>query len=168
MLKLLIFVAKILGIWNWIRNQCLFVDYIIADHAAYLPLPDDYIEDADTLVKRSNEDKVVNGQGKRLIEICKMCNLRVVNGRVGEDRSRGRITYVTDNGESVMDYVLCSPSLFDRIRRFEVLDPNQCSDHSPLICGVQIHISDSPTEFPPRDMWKWYGTMIKSMHTSLP
>ena len=66
----------------------LLPDYIIADHAAYMPLPDNYIEDADTLVKCSKEDRVVNGQGKRLIELCKMCNLGVVNGRVGEDRSR--------------------------------------------------------------------------------
>ena len=105
----------------------LLPHYIIADHAAYLPLPDDHTENIDTLVKRSNnsnKDRVVNGQGKRLIELCKMCNLRVVNGRVGEDRSRGRITCVTYNGQSVMDYVLCSPSLFARIRCFQLLNPN--------------------------------------------
>ena len=38
----------------------LLHDYIIAEQAAYLPVPDDYIEGKDLLVKRRNEDKVNN------------------------------------------------------------------------------------------------------------
>ena len=81
---------------------------------------------------RHNEDKMVNTQGKRVIEICKICNLRILNGRMGADSYRGIITCVTYNGQSVVDYVMCSLSLFQKIAYFEVLDQNEFSDHNPI------------------------------------
>ena len=35
----------------------LLYNYIIAEQAAYLPVPDDYIEGIDLLVKHRNDDK---------------------------------------------------------------------------------------------------------------
>ena len=63
-------------------------DYVEEDRGLYVPLPDDYIHD-DTL-PRCNMDVVVNDQGRRILELCKMCNLRIVNGRVGAGRCVGK------------------------------------------------------------------------------
>ena len=82
-------------------------DYIVNDYSSYLPLPDEYVEDVEPIAMRHNEDKMINTQGKRVIEICKMCNLRIANGRIGADSHRGRIKCVTYNGQSDVDYVIC-------------------------------------------------------------
>ena len=34
----------------------------------------------------ANEDKHLNNNGRKLIELCKMCDLKIVNGRVGRDK----------------------------------------------------------------------------------
>ena len=72
----------------------------------------------------------------------------MVNGRVGEDRPRDHMPCGTYNGQGVVDYVLCSPSHFDRIICFDVLNPNQCSYHSPCVYGMLIHIPCNPRVFP--------------------
>ena len=55
-----------------------------------------------------------------------------MNGRVGEDKCKGRFTCVKNNGSSVVDYVLCKPDLFDSVYKFEVEEPNILSDHCIL------------------------------------
>ena len=106
-----------------------FVDHDSVDH---LPLPDDYTEDAYLLNRRSNQDKVSNAQGRVLLELCKMCNVRIVNGRIFSDRNLGKFTVYTWNGASTVDLVLASPPLFKHISDFSVLDPLMYSDHCPI------------------------------------
>ena len=81
-------------------------DYVINDNSRYLLLPDDYIEDSE--IPWANEDHVVNTQGRSVLEVCKICDLRIVNGRSGLDKDIGRYTCYTHNGRSTVDYVLCS------------------------------------------------------------
>ncbi|KAL4236139.1 hypothetical protein ACF0H5_004525 [Mactra antiquata] len=49
----------------------------------------------------------------------------------------GKYTCVKSNGSSVVDYVLCKPTLFDFINNFVVDDPNIYSVH----CCVNFSIS---------------------------
>ena len=45
-----------------------------------------------SLPTRSNEDKIINQQCKALIELCKSTDLKIINGRYGDDRDSGCYT----------------------------------------------------------------------------
>ena len=38
------------------------------------------------IIERANRDKYINKNGKKLIELCKMSDLKIVNGRIGKDK----------------------------------------------------------------------------------
>ena len=54
--------------------------------------------------QRNNFDNELNSRGKRLLEICKSADLRILNGRVSGD-SLGRVTFHGKKGVSVVDYI---------------------------------------------------------------
>ena len=84
------------------------------------------------LIRRQNSDKVINNNGRKLIDMCKMCNLRIANGRLGHDAGVGNFTCQTYNGQSCVDYVLFSPNLINDIEMFTVEPQTQYSDHCPV------------------------------------
>ena len=73
----------------------------------------------------------MNNNGNLLLEFCKQTGLRILNGRVGRDANIGKYTFFgyRSRGSSLVDYVLCSDSVFKYISSFEVGDPNILSDH---------------------------------------
>jgi len=44
---------------------------------------------------RFNTDKYVNNSGRNLLDLCKCFNIRIINGRVGEDRCKAKMTCTT-------------------------------------------------------------------------
>ena len=83
-------------------------------------------------INRKNEDyKVVNNNGRKLIEMCKCQELCIVNGRIGSDKSIGQKT--CDN-KSTIDYVICTPDLFPDIADFTVDNfcPLISDKHNPI------------------------------------
>ena len=100
------------------RTGCL-PDYVVHDISKNLSLPDDYIEDNGLdLPHRTNSDKMINNYGRLLLELCKTCSLRILNGRAGTDRGVGKWTCTKHNGPSVVDYVACTADLYDSIVSF--------------------------------------------------
>ena len=89
-------------------------------------------QDSVSVGKRFSMDKKVDSSGLRLLEICKEANLRIVNGRAGDDKGIGNYTFQSVLGRSVIDYILLPPRLFDRISNFFVHDITVLSDHAPL------------------------------------
>ena len=71
------------------------------------------------LTCRNSEDKKENPRGKELLDICKINDLIVVNGRKAGDIF-GKYTCHNWNGSSVVDYLLCPTSFFGRINKFLV------------------------------------------------
>ena len=67
--------------------------------------------------KRVSVDKVVNTYDNRLLELWKSANMYIVNGRFDNDALQGKAT--CDNVR-VVDYVICSPSIFSYIDSFIV------------------------------------------------
>ena len=67
--------------------------------------------------KRVSVDNIVNTYGNRLLELCKSANMYIVNGRFDNDALQGKAT--CDN-VSVVDYVICSPSIFSYLDSFIV------------------------------------------------
>ena len=59
-------------------------DHLVNDNSSYLPLPDNYVEDIE--LWRVNEDHIINTQGRNILEMCKMCDLCILNGRCGADK----------------------------------------------------------------------------------
>lgn len=80
-------------------------------------LPDDYVEDI--FLCRVSHDKVTNEYGNYLLNFCKASGLRIMNGNLGSDDELGKFTCVTENGCSVVDYVLCKPDLMIFLQIFQ-------------------------------------------------
>ena len=91
-------------------------------------------------VRRFNEDKLVNNNGRLLLDFCKGLDLHIVNGRVGNDLGRGKLTC---KNTSTIDYVIASPNCFQLIKDFDVdiFDSFLSDVHSPL-CFTLVHMLD--------------------------
>jgi hypothetical protein len=82
-------------------------DYVSQEDTVYVPLPDDYIVDHDVTPRTSMDTKAPNAHGYSLLDMCKSAQLRIVNGRVGNDINVGKYTCHTARGNSVVDYLIC-------------------------------------------------------------
>ena len=80
---------------------------------------------------RKSKDTGVNSFGRKLIELCKSNGLFIVNGRTPSDQE-GEITCVANRGKSVVDYCICSKSVFDFVTDMYVVDRCE-SDHFPIV-----------------------------------
>jgi hypothetical protein len=86
---------------------------------------------------RENFDNTINDHGKILIEICKRCNLQILNRRTKGD-SLGKPTFHCKNGTSAIDYAICNTTLMQNIKFLIVKPPNYLSDHSQIITWLNI------------------------------
>ena len=80
----------------------------------------------------SKDKKEPNAQGISLLDLCKASSMSLMNGRFGKDAGIGEYTCITNNGCSVVDYILCSSNCVDLLTGFFVCDPTVYSDHSLL------------------------------------
>ena len=113
-------------------------DIIINDDNRYVELPNDYIPDVH-IMTRSNSDTVINSFGERLVELCRMSGMRIVNGRKIGD-SFGKKTCHEWNGSSTVDYMLGDENLFRLIQMFRVRDEfNHLSDHCPISATLNFN-----------------------------
>ena len=58
--------------------------------------------------RSSMDGNTTNKHGLELIDLCKTCNMLIMNGRCGADQGVGKYTRVDPSGFSVIDYVLCN------------------------------------------------------------
>ena len=108
------------------ETDVLDFDRYLDDETLY-----DFI-DKTLLTTRVNKDNVVDSYGRRLLSFCKITDLIIANGRLGEDSGLGQYTFVSHNGLSVVDYLLCSFADTHCISNFSILCCNEFSDHSPV------------------------------------
>ena len=99
-----------------------------------------YFKCYDIRTERMNSDRQLNNNGRRLLELCKATDLKIVNGRLGKDKNVGNFTCFNNFGKSVVDYVIVSPSLFPRISDFQIDVFCKClSDtHSPIHVSLEF------------------------------
>ena len=107
-------------------------DFVLDDESHHMNvLPDEYTPDQ--FMNRYSQDiGHVNNNGLLLLDLCQQTGVRILNGRVGDDRGVGKFTFVGNRGCSVVDYVLASQNLFEFVSTFQVHDPNILSDHCLL------------------------------------
>ena len=91
-----------------------------------------------TFTTRVNKDHVVDCYGRRLLLFCQVTDLCIANGRLGGDRNVGQFTFVSNNGFSVVDYLLCSHEDSKYIKNFYVADFDEFSDHSPVMYSLPL------------------------------
>ena len=89
-------------------------------------------------VDRQSFDSTINNHGKRLIQICKSCNLRIINGRTKGD-SLGKPTFHGKNGTSVVDYIICAQDLLQTTNNFIVKAPTYPSDHRQKVTWIKTN-----------------------------
>jgi exonuclease III len=104
-------------------------DYIQHDRGHDpIPVPSFYDDARDGCSKRNSQDTVINEHGRKLLSLCQSHNLRILNGRKAGD-SGGYFTCFKYNGQSVVDYALVSPALFNSVLYFNVENFTPFSDH---------------------------------------
>ena len=101
------------------------------------------IENLDGQTLRNSEDKVCNERGKEFLDICKMNDFLILNGRMTGDIF-GKFTSHNWNGSSVVDYSVISHELSDSVANFTVgkFVP-WLSDHCMI--NTNIKLSQGPT-----------------------
>ena len=102
--------------------------------------------------ERQNIDSITNNHGKKIIEICKSTDMRILNGRTNGD-SLGRPSFHGKNGTSLVDYIICNQNLMTKIKHLVVKSPNYLSDHSQVIAWTNLHkttdiINNAPLQPP--------------------
>ena len=92
------------------------------------------------LTERYNMDVNVNDNGKKLIDLCQISDLKIINGRFGSDKEKGDYTCFNKNGgKSVIDYAVVSHSIFENISDFRIDPIDKCM--SDVHCPVSLELS---------------------------
>ena len=87
---------------------------------------------------RNSEDGTVNSRGRDLLDLCKVNDLLIVNGRTAGDIF-GKFTSHQYNGSAVNDYLLVPVRFFRRVSKFVVGDyAPWLSDHCPIYSNVVL------------------------------
>ena len=80
-------------------------------------------------------DHTVNSLGRKLLNMCKITGLLILNGRIHGDKT-DKFTFCNQMGHSVIDYVLAKYENFNIVNDFKVLDVKEFSDHAPIYASV--------------------------------
>jgi hypothetical protein len=76
------------------------------------------LEELDIPLRRTNEDKVINQYGRKLLDFCKYNDVFISNVRIGEDKE---ISKFTCKNVSVVDYIIASSEYLKHITNIQVL-----------------------------------------------
>ena len=102
-------------------------------------ITNDFSESSLCATQRKSFDNDLNNHGKRLLEICRSADLRILNGTINGD-SLGRPSFHDKSGISVIDYSICDQDLLRNITSFIVKEPTSLSDHSPIKHGLRLTV----------------------------
>lgn len=111
-----------------------FMDCEIIEPDPYTP----YFDNHD-IKHRKNMDTKVNNNGRKLLQLCKMSDIKIVNGRMGRDKHIGQYTCHKINGSSTIDYAVISSELFLNVTDFYIDSLDTCM--SDVHCPVCIVMS---------------------------
>ena len=90
----------------------------------------------DMSIDRANMDKHVNSYGLKLLSLCNVCDLAILNGRAGSDKGVGKFTFCGHQGVSTNDLVLCDKYMLQNVCNFSIGEPNIFTDH----CTVSFEL----------------------------
>ncbi|XP_060562301.1 uncharacterized protein LOC132721934 [Ruditapes philippinarum] len=111
-------------------------DYIPDDNLFHIFGTVDYDGSYFNTPRRSKDSIRGNNYGKFLVNLCCLFDIHILNGRFEGDID-GNFTCFSNDGASLVDYMIASSNLFSYIRNFCVLDRDD-SDHFPLSCELAL------------------------------
>jgi exonuclease III len=89
---------------------------------------------------RRGEDKIINDEGRKLVNFCEILKLEILNGNREADWE-GKMTFISKIGSSVIDYILCSHNIGSFMKTLQIKD-SVISDHN-IVETVIERISDT-------------------------
>jgi len=89
---------------------------------------------------RKSKDSVFNNDGQELLELCESFNLEILNGNQGQD-IEGELTFISNNGGSVIDYALLSRERINNLLDFSI-EIRAESDHLPVCVLLKISATE--------------------------
>lgn len=87
---------------------------------------------------RSSFDTQTNPHKQHLLDLVGAQQILILNGRTIGD-SNGKFTCIKWNGNSVVDYFICSEGLLRSVRSLEVCDHTLYSDHNPVVLNFWLN-----------------------------
>ena len=119
------------------------VDSFFSKHFEFDEMSDVFDKNNHISRQRRSRDSVLNHEGKVLLDVCKVNNLIILNGRCGSDKSSGELTF---RNISVIDYSITTPNLISFVNDFCIieLDPIFTDGHS-LIC-TEFNFNNNTTQ----------------------
>lgn len=114
------------------------------DNDNFLPFEDVFSEPLFVPSRRS-QDKTLNIEGKKLLDLCRVSRLIMMNG-ISEDDFQGELTYISTLGSSVIDYALVSERLFYSTVaiNFVALD-SMTTKHKPILLSLSSPVGRCQT-----------------------
>jgi len=142
-----------------VGNKC---DFIVQDKINTVYDDSDYCPDNTSV--RASVDSSLNCHGVRLLDLCKSTSLRIVNGRVGNSCKQ---TFYSNNGTSVIDYLLTKECSFSNISDFTVHDFNEFSDHAPLHFSLLCNYVSSEYQSYTDVNYKWDDVLREQFRSGI-
>ena len=98
-----------------------------------------------------SDDNKVNNVGRKLIDLCRHLDLKIINGRFGM-----KSALTTCKNVSVVDYMIVSANIYKGIKSFEILDfdPLLSDVHKPLLSEVYVDVFNPRIVEPSQDVGK--------------
>ena len=123
----------------------------LEDHHGEIFIDDNFLNKLNIPTTRQNDDKIIDTNGRKMIEFCMGAGMLIVNGRFGNPKVSGRVTC---KGSSTVDYALADTNILCYINDFCVETFDRClSDvHCPisleLIGNVSMNVSQLSATIP--------------------
>ena len=108
---------------------------------------------AGKLPRFSMDKAPMNKYGSRLIEFCKVTDMLIFNGRLGDDFGVGEFTRDDTTGRSVVDYAIGTPVIYNSVLVFKVLGKFPESDHRALSIALGINSENVSPDKGNRPEW---------------
>ena len=118
-----------------------FVSDMQDDHS---PINNINLYSYDVPLTRNNMDPhPIDMQGKKFLQLCKNCNIRILNGRCCGDRlgNLTRFPIAMRESPSTLDYFSANPALMKKVRSLTILHRNGLSDHNCICLSISTKFS---------------------------
>ena len=125
-----------------------FVKDITDDHSPInTSISQCYIKDNPS-IRKNLDAHLTDQQGKRILELCKNMNMRILNGRTTGDEIGNFTRFPKSSREtpSAIYYALCSSDTLKEVKNFFVLPFTGLSDHCCLSLNIKINSRPNPAE----------------------
>ena len=107
----------------------------LEDYRDEIFIDDTFLNNLNIPTTRHNDDKIVDTNGRKMIEFCMDAGMLIVNGRFGKPKVSGRVTC---KGSSTVDYAIADTDVLGHINDFCVETFDRCL--SDIHCPISLEL----------------------------